>query len=87
MEGLEVSYYLGGAKLAEKAMETIAQYIKIDFLTQLKEAIQRGVFGYSVDDVAKWAFGIGNLLGRALNWPWKVGINRKTLTAGSIYLL
>jgi streptogramin lyase len=59
---LEVVYYLGGAKLAEKAMEILVEHLGINFLTQLKEAVEKGIFGFSADDVAKWAFATGGLL-------------------------
>jgi hypothetical protein len=39
-----------------------------DFLAQLKEAVQKGIFGYSADDVAQWAFRIGNLLNTCVEY-------------------
>jgi YD repeat-containing protein len=58
ISGIEVAYELGGGKLALKVALILAKYIKVDFITQLKQAIQKGVFGYSVDDVAHWMFEI-----------------------------
>jgi hypothetical protein len=51
-------------KLARKAMEVIAEYAKVNFVTQVKEAIQHGIFGYSWGDVEKWVFGFGDELER-----------------------
>jgi tripartite motif-containing protein 71 len=62
ISGIEVAYELGGGKLALKVALILAKYLKVDFVTQIKEAIQRGVFGYSVDDVAQWMFKISALL-------------------------
>ena len=63
IETLEGLYYLGGGKFAEKVLEFFAEDLEIDFVKQLKTILQKGIFGYSLDDVAKWAFGIGGLLG------------------------
>ncbi len=63
IETLEGLYYLGGGKFAEKVVEFLAEDLKINFITQLKEILQKGLFGYSLDQVAQWAFAIGNLLG------------------------
>ncbi len=65
LEGIEYAYYLGDGEvleLAEKVVGYLNEYLHINFLAKLKEAFQKGVFGYSTDDVAKWAFSIGTLL-------------------------
>ena len=65
LEGIEYGYYLGDGEvleLAEKAVGYLNAYLHINFLAKLKEAFQKGLFGYSTDDVAKWAFSIGTLL-------------------------
>lgn len=48
--------------LALKVVEILAEHLNINFITKLKEVLQKGIFGYSLDQVAKWAFSIGNLL-------------------------
>jgi YD repeat-containing protein len=65
LEAIEVAYYAGDGEvveLAEKAVDILAEHLHVNFLSQLKEAFQRGVFGYSTSDVANWIFEVGGLL-------------------------
>jgi hypothetical protein len=65
LEGIEYAYYLGGGKiveLAEKAVEYLAADLHVNFLSKLKEVFEKGLFGYSLDEVATWSFAIGSLL-------------------------
>jgi streptogramin lyase len=63
--GIEVAYYLSDGtalELAEKALEIVAEHLNINFLSKLKEVVERGLFGYSLNDVAEWVFHTGGLL-------------------------
>jgi streptogramin lyase len=62
LEGIEIVDDLGGGKVAEEAVEILAEHLQVNFLTQLKEVLQKGLFGYSFDEVSEWAFKVGNLL-------------------------
>jgi YD repeat-containing protein len=63
--GTEIAYYVSGgtvAELAEKVVEILAEHVNVNFLTKLKEVLQKGIFGYSMDEVAHWAFQVGAYL-------------------------
>ncbi len=62
LEGIEIAYYVDGDALAKEVLEIVAEHLNVNFLTQLKEVVQKGLFGYSLDEVAQWAFATGNLL-------------------------
>ncbi len=62
LEGLEIVYYVGGGEVAKKVLDILAEHVGINYLSQLKEIVEHAVFGYSADEVAKWAFSMGNLL-------------------------
>ena len=61
LEGIEIANAISG-KLAMKAVEIIAENTNLNLISQLKEVIQKGFFGYSVKEVEDWVFGLGNLL-------------------------
>jgi hypothetical protein len=61
LEGVEIVNAVSG-KIAMKVIEILAEYIHTDWMKQLKAVIQKGVFGYSMDDLTNWAFTIGQLL-------------------------
>jgi streptogramin lyase len=61
LEGIELVNAISG-QLAEKVLEDLADFLDINWLSQLKEVIQKGLFGYSYDEVTHWAFTIGTLL-------------------------
>jgi hypothetical protein len=61
LEGIEYVDALSGS-VAEKIIEGLAEVFHTNWLTQMKTAIQQGIFGYSMDDVKHWAFSIGTLL-------------------------
>jgi streptogramin lyase len=65
IEGIEDVYYLGDGtlfELAVKAVEILNEYLHINFVTKLKEVLQKGLFGYNMNQVAQWTFSIGTLL-------------------------
>ncbi len=66
IDGLELSYYIGGGELAEKVAEWFAEDTKVDFIKQfeggVKEALEDNIFGYSLEDVARWVFNLGGEL-------------------------
>jgi streptogramin lyase len=62
LEGIEIAYYVDGDALAKEVLEIVAEHLNINFVTQLKEVVEKGLFGYSLDEVAQWAFATGNLL-------------------------
>jgi streptogramin lyase len=64
LEGIEIANGLGGGEVAEKVLEILAEHLEINWLSQLKAVIQKGIFGYSLEDVTNWAFSIGTLLNR-----------------------
>jgi streptogramin lyase len=66
IEGIEDVYYVGdgtAAELAEKAVDLLNEYLHINFVTKLKEVLEKGLFGYSLDEVAHWFFNVGANLG------------------------
>lgn len=62
LEGLEIVEAVGGG-LAEKVLEVFAEDLDLNWLGQLKEILQKKLFGYSVEQVKHWAYTIGTLLG------------------------
>ncbi len=62
IEGLEIAYYLSGGELAKEVVKILAEHLKVNFVKQLNEDIEHGIFGYSLDEVAKWTFRLGGLL-------------------------
>jgi hypothetical protein len=62
LEGIELVNAVGGGEVAEEVLDILAEHLDIDWLSQLKAVIQKGVFGYSMDEVTNWAFTIGTLL-------------------------
>jgi hypothetical protein len=62
LEGIEITNAVGGGEVAKKVLEILAEHLNINWLSQLKAVIQKGIFGYSLDEVTNWAFTIGTLL-------------------------
>jgi len=61
LEGIEYVNAISGA-IAQKVIVALADALEINWLSQLKEVIQKGIFGYSYDQLTHWAFTIGTLL-------------------------
>jgi streptogramin lyase len=62
LEGIEIVNAIGGGEVAERVLEILAEHLEINWLSQLKTVIQKGIFGYSMEDVTNWAFSIGTIL-------------------------
>lgn len=62
MEGLEGLYYLTGGEFAKKVVGDLKNDLGVDFVSQVQEAIEKGLFGFSTDQVVQWAFDLGGLL-------------------------
>jgi DNA-binding beta-propeller fold protein YncE len=62
LESAELPYYVSGAAVIEQVVDLLAEKLHINFITKVKEALEKGIFGYSADDVAQWAFKLGGEL-------------------------
>jgi streptogramin lyase len=64
LEGLEIANAVGIGKLGD----LIKQYLGIDFVAQVQDAIEKGVFGFSASDAEHWAEGLGAQLEACEEW-------------------
>ncbi len=70
LEGLEIANALGVGKLGD----LVKQYLGIDFLAQIQDAIEKGVFGFTSGEAEHWAEGLGAQLEACTEWSHgKVG--------------
>jgi hypothetical protein len=64
LEGLEIANAAGIGKLGD----LIKQYLGIDFVAQVQDAIEKGVFGFTASDAEHWAEGLGAQLEACEEW-------------------
>ena len=67
LEALEIVYDITGGSVAEKVADILKEHLGIDFASQIEEAIEKELFGYSWDQVTGWAFALGGELGNCVS--------------------